>query len=582
MQNRTCDLLVVGGGPAGCFAAIKAKEAGVQDVLLVDKGYVGKSGCGAFGAGSFKAYLPEEDDWNLWYSKGVEEGYYMNDQDWLTNHLKTVSQRVKDMESYGVVFEKNADGSYNRIEGQGSSQERPIKTLMFHGPQLMEILRKTCEAKGIKIIDKVMVTDLLREKGDAKVIRGALGFHLETGKMFAFTAKAVILTTGAQGFKSHYAYLNMVTGDAHIMGLDAGAALTNYEFCLHHLTHTDFESTGMNIVQGLNGIFVNRLGEDFTGKYDPEYKSHGNLWRLSSSMALEVHMGRGPIYIDFSSYSEDDCKLFAKTLPIMYRAFERAGYVKDYRMLKKRLEWVSAMSGNVGFGGGLWIDINGKTTLEGLYAAGDASYGAAAGVEGYTAYGMPFATSSGAIVGTAAAQYVLNIDYAAAIDQDQAAALAWKTTTPLRVEKGVDPNHVIIAVQEALFPYEVYILRSEQKMQEALDRIMDLKQNEVPYLKAFDAHYLRTCIEAKNMVLCAEAFLRAALYRKESRGSHIRLDYPEIDNTNWLKWILVEKKDDSLVLSTKDIPIAGYPMKPEKPAVVHPVFEAVKNNGEEI
>ncbi|HHX51327.1 MAG TPA: FAD-binding protein, partial [Clostridia bacterium] len=481
-----------------------------------------------------------------------------------------------------VVFEKNPDGSYNRIEGQGSSQERPIKTLMFHGPKLMEQLRKVCENKGIKIIDKVMVTDLLHEKNNRGAIRGALGFQLETGKMMTFTAKGVVLTTGAQGFKSHYAYLNMVTGDAHIMGLEAGAALANYEFCLHHLTHTEFETTGMNIVQGLNGVFVNGLGEDFTGKYDPEYKSHGNLWRLSSSMALEIHLGRGPIYIDFSTYSEEDCKLFSRTLPIMYRAFERAGYIKDGKIIKKRLEWVSAMSGNVGFGGGLWIDSNGQTTLEGLYAAGDASYGAASGVEGYTAYGMPFATFSGAIVGTAAAQYVLGIDSNPPMDDNEIAALAWKTTAPLHAERGVDPGHIIIAVQEALFPYEVYILRSEQKLQQALDRIMWLKENEVPYLKAFDSHYLRTCLEARNMVLCAEAFLRSALYRKESRGSHIRLDYPEIDNVNWLKWVLVTKKEDELILNTRDIPIDSYPMRPEEPTMLHPVFAAVKNNGEEI
>ena len=93
---------------------------------------------------------------------------------------------------------------------------------------------------------------------------------------------------------------------------------------------------------------------------------------------------------------------------------------------------------------------------------------------------------------------------------------------------------------------------------------------------------MRTCLEAKDIVLCAEAVLRSARYRKESRGSHIRLDYPEIDNVNWLKWVLVTKKEDELILNTRDIPIDSYPMRPEELTMLHPVFAAVKNNGEEI
>ena len=81
MKTLQCDVVVAGGGPAGTFAAVKAAENGA-DVILLDKGYVGKSGCGTFGAGSFKAYLKEEDSFDLWYGKAVEEGFFINDQDW--------------------------------------------------------------------------------------------------------------------------------------------------------------------------------------------------------------------------------------------------------------------------------------------------------------------------------------------------------------------------------------------------------------------------------------------------------------------------------------------------------------------
>lgn len=104
MKSMTCDVVIVGGGPAGTFAAVKAAQKGAK-VILVDKAYTGKSGCGTFGAGSFKAYIKEEDSYDLWYSKAVEEGFYINDQEWLKQHFDTIGDRVKELEEFGVVFE---------------------------------------------------------------------------------------------------------------------------------------------------------------------------------------------------------------------------------------------------------------------------------------------------------------------------------------------------------------------------------------------------------------------------------------------------------------------------------------------
>ena len=104
----------------------------------------------------------------------------------------------------------------------------------------------------------------------------------------------------------------------------------------------------------------------------------------------------------------------------------------------------------------------------------------------------------------------------------------------------------------------------------------------MPRLRALDAHGLRFALEARNMVLSAEVMRAAALHRKESRGSHLRLDYPEIDNENWLKWILVELRDDEPVLSTRDIPIERYPLRPEYKRELHASIAAARRLGEEI
>ena len=132
-----------------------------------------------------------------------------------------------------------------------------------------------------------------------------------------------------------------------------------------------------------------------------------------------------------------------------------------------------------------------------------------------------------------------------------------------------------------IFPASHYAVGS-QKMQAALDRIREIKKYDVPRLRALDAHGLRFALEARNMVLSAEVMLTAALHRKESRGSHLRLDYPEIDNENWLKWILVEQKDNELCLSTKDIPIDRYPLRPEHKRELHASIAAARKLGENI
>lgn len=574
MEEISSDILVIGGGVAGCFAAIKAKQGGVDNVLIVDKGYVGKSGCSTFAAGSFKCFIPGEDDFDLWFSKAVEEGYYINDQNWTRIHLDQVFERVTELDAWGVDFLRDKDGRYARLEGQGSSKERPIKTIMFHGPQLMDVLRARAEDFSINISDKTMITHLIHNKRNDRTIAGALGFDVRTGQHRLFKAKSVVLATGAQAFKSHYAYQKMATGDAHIMGLRAGAELTNYEFTCHHLSCADFDTTGMNVLQGLGATFVNSKGEPYMNKYDPEYGDHATMNRLSAGMACEVMLGNAPLYMDFSCFDEKSLAYFEATLPIMYRAFERAGYIKNGR-IEDRIEWVSVNMGNVGYGGGIKVNTSCETNVHGLFAAGDATCGPASGVEGFCAYAIPFATTSGAIAGRAAAEYLKGAEDVS-ISREELHAFAVELNRPLNNVDGVEPDYLMLKVQELLFPMDVYLIRHHESMQRALERLCQLRADVVPALKAYDPHYLRMAIEAANMVTCGELFMRAALTRTESRGSHLCEEYPDIDNIDWLKWIVLKGNNGSIRVSTEEIPIETYPMKPERTKYIHPIGEIIK------
>jgi succinate dehydrogenase/fumarate reductase flavoprotein subunit len=575
MEQIESDILVIGGGAAGCFAAIKAKQSGVERVLLVDKGSVGKSGCSKFAAGSFKCFIPDEDDYDLWFSKAVEEGCFINDQDWTRVHLDQVFDRARELDAWGLPFLRNQAGKLDRLEGQGSSDQRPIKTMMFQGPLLMDVLRKTVRKSSVKIMDRTMITRLLHPKGDRRSVQGALGFDIKTGEPRIFKAKAVILTAGAQAFKAHYAYQKMVTGDAHVMGLRAGASLTNYEFTCHHLTCMDFDTTGMNVLQGVGARFVNAKGESYMKKYDPEYGDHACMNRLSAGMACEVILGNGPIYYDFSTFTRETLAYFQKTLPIMYLAFERAGYIRN-GSIKKRVPWGSANMGNVGYGGGLRINTRCETDLKGLFAAGDATCGPASGVEGFCAYAIPFATTSGAISGIAAAEYHREAEDEM-LDQEEIQRFMEEWSRPLRRKDGVEPDAVVLRVQELLFPLEIYIVRHEKRLQQSLDAMCELRDEVVPLLKAYDPHYLRMAVEAANMVRCGELFLRAALERRESRGSHLREDYPAIDNENWLKWIILREGEDRRIeITTEEIPVGSYPIRPDRKTQLHPIAEVME------
>lgn len=572
-ETISTDLLIIGGGPAGCFAALKAREAGIENILVVDKGYVGKSGCATFGAGSFKGFIPGEDSYDLWFGKAVEFGCYINDQEWTRVHLEEVFERVKDLEALGVTFEKNPDGSYRRIEGQGSSTLRPIKTLMFHGPQLMHQLRLALTKVKIPILDKVMMTDLLHAKGSQEVISGAMGFHLETGEIKVFPAKSVILASGGQSYKSPYAFHKMVTGDGHIMALRAGAELSNYEFSCHHLSYAGFDTTGMNVLQGLGGIFVNRQGEPFMEKYDPEHGNCANLNTISAAMAMEVKEGRGPIYFDFTQYNRDSLELMKRVLPILYLAFERAGFIRGDRIIP-RLEWVSVNIGNIGFAGGVRINLSCETNLEGLYAAGDATSGPASGVEGFCAYAIPFATTSGARAGRSAAAFIKKMNEPYPLDPSELAEKRDELMVPLGRKHGIEPDLLTLQVQQIVLPMDMYILRHGDRLSKGIEEVEDLKANLLPALTAYDPHYLRMSIEARNMLLSAECFLKAAMMREESRGAHLREDFPFADNRQWLRWIIIRQVDGKLQFRTEPIPIDRYPLKPEADRVKHPIIEA--------
>jgi len=215
---------------------------------------------------------------------------------------------------------------------------------MFRGPQLMEVMRRVVSERGVEVIDRFMVTDLLTS--DGKVV-GAVGFNTRTGEFKGFKAKATILAAGRVAFKDIFYANKNLTGDSYAMVYRAGGHLMNFELSNANTTCKEFAIAGLNMFVGYGGRFLNSLGERFMERYDPIYKDRAVLHILAADMAMEVKMGRGPIYFDLTNLTEDQIKRLKVVLPLDMLILERAGVLVGNKVIRK-LEWMPQSPNTIG------------------------------------------------------------------------------------------------------------------------------------------------------------------------------------------------------------------------------------------
>lgn len=571
MSEIETDVLIIGGGLAGAFAAIKAKESGCRRVTLVSKGKLGKDSVSTFAAGVFQSYEPEEDKDTLfkefalsgWYGGGLYE------EEWLKVALDEAYERQLEMDKWGVEWEKTPDGKFERKEMRWK-----LKKCMFHGPQMMVAMARKVMDVGVEVIGHTMVIDLLTDRGKTgERVIGAVGFDVRSGEFKVFKAKSTVLAAGGCGFKARFSGHKFQTGESCAAAYRAGGELGGFEIGEIFLTTaTDFDTHGLNMFIGLGGKFVNAKGERFMLEYDPELGDRASMARVSESSAMEVRSGRGPIYLDMTHFTPENVRKLRLILPIPVKIMERAGVIIGDKIVKK-MEWTPAFYGTIAAGGGIRANIRCETTLEGLYACGDSMMRRL-----HDPKALHGAAVTGARAGRFSAEYAGKADEPR-IDEGQVRNLKKRAFGPLEREDGIEPDHVIIGIQEALIPYEVSVISRGDRLEKAIEEVERIREEEVPLLYAADPHYLRLANEAKSMVLVAEMYLRSRLLRKESRDSCAREDYPYTDNINWLKWTVLKQENGRMKLWTEDVPIDRYRVKPERNKHLYPVFEAATKRG---
>lgn len=557
------DVLVIGGGLAGTFAAIKAREAGAAQVVQVDKASVGRSGSSAFAAGVICSFFPDEDDRGKAAKEAVVKSNFLCDQERLDDHLDDWLDRLKEMDSFGVEFEKTSDGGFDRVLGRGS-----FPLIMFHGGfQMMSAMRKAALKSGIKLVDRVMITDLLTDKN--RVV-GAIGFSTNDGELHEFIAKSVVLATGRIGGKGRRPGNRNITGDGIAAAYRAGATLASLDDGSVNTGPAIYDiGPGNNMFMASGATLVNAEGERFVEKYDPVLKERTELHILSAACAVEAKCGKTPLYLDMTHIGPAKVQRMKRVIPLPMMMYERVGILEGDRFIK-RIEWVTEGPNSRG---GLLVNRKYETTLLGLFACGDAM--APLGITGQTA--LPGAMTSGARAGRYATEYARQVSQPKA-GREQISALKNQMFEPLVRKGGVEPDQVLLSLQEALMPYDILTIRDGKRMARALKEVESIQNDQVPLLCAYDPHYLRMAIEARNLALVFQLMLKSCLFRQESRET-LREDYPYIDNIDWLKWVTVRKEGEGVNIGAVEVPLERYKLKPRKEKDLHPIWQAAEKQG---
>ena len=548
------DILVIGAGGAGLRAAIEALNGGAS-VGVVCKSLLGKAHTvmAEGGVAAAMGNVDAADNWKTHFRDTMRGGKFLNNWRMAQLHALEAPQRVKELEQWGALFDRTDAGEIMQRAFGGHT----FKRLCHVGDRTgLEIIR-TLQDRGVQLgIDVYMECTVTRLLKDGDRIAGAFGYWREQGRFVVFKAKAVVIATGGIG-KAWRITSNSweYTGDGMAVAYDAGAELMDMEFVQFHPTGMVWPPGVQGIlvteaVRGEGGILRNKLGERFMEKYDPKMMELSTRDVVARSIYTEVREGRGTehggAYLDISHKPAEYVK---RKLPGMYHQFKE---LADVDITKGPMEVGPTCHYTMG---GVRVEAEtGAATVPGLFAAGEA----AAGMHGANRLGgnsLSDLLVFGKRAGAAAAALAKNSG-AVKIEQAQVDEAEREMLAPFERQGGESPYEIHRELQETLQKL-VGIFRNEGDLQEALKRIGALKERarrvRVDGSRLFNPgwHLAR---DLQSMLTVTDAVTRCALARKESRGAHSRIDFPNYDAEWGRKNNIVVKESGEMKLRERPVP----------------------------
>ena len=546
IENLQTDVLIIGGGTAGCYAALTISEHSDAKVLICEKAHIKRSGCLAAGVNALNAYIVEgrtPQDY-VDYARKDADGIVRGDL------LLTMSERLNSvterLEKLGLVILKDKEGKY---------VTRGNRNLKINGENIKPILADAVnELDNVTVLNRVNITDYAVENNH---INGAFGIGIENDTFYVIKAKAVIIATGGAaglykpnnpGFSRHKMwYPPFNTGAGFAMGINAGAEMTTFEMRFIALRCKDTIAPTGTLAQGVGAKQINSLGEMYETKYGITTSQ-----RVYGTVNENLN-GRGPCYLQTEGITEEQdeslLKAYLNMAPSQTIKWIESG--KNPSQQNVEIEGTEPYIVGGHTGSGYWVDTNRKTTIDGLYAAGDVAGGCP---QKY----VTGALAEGEIAALSVVEYIKDKNVATIDDKVVNNHID-------EVENFLKDKHCKFtteqleeAMQTVMDSYAGGIktnYRFNEKQLEIADykikQLMELSKD----LYAEDFQELMYIYELRERLTVCRSVIAHLKARKETRWHSFaeNLDYPEKDNEHWNKYVNSILEDGEIKIITREL-----------------------------
>jgi succinate dehydrogenase / fumarate reductase flavoprotein subunit len=528
-------VLVIGAGAAGARAAIELAERGVEDVLVLGKRNHGDAHT-TWARGGVNGALGTHDpadSWAIHAADTLNEGHFLNDPEKVETVAKQMPERLRELDEWGMDFSRTDDGEIDQRFFGAQSFRRTAFAGDHTGESMLDTLVERAQELSIPYRENVMITTLLSEDG---AVHGATGYDMDSGDPLLFNAGTVVLAAGgyAAVYNRHTSRDDENNGDGPALAYGAGAELMDMEFVQFHPTGMAVDESDpewepwsgrlvTEAVRGEGGRLFNSEGERFMERYSPDQMELDARDVVARAIAQEVAEGRGTdnggVYLDIS---HRDRTFLEERLPRMYERFQDLGV----DMASEPVE--VAPTAHYGMGG-VAVDEYGETSVDGLFAIGETM----AGVHGANRLGGNSLAETLAFGVVAGERIAERVDGPGDIPEHLVESVAEPRFGALLALAGNDGDHevadVFTGIQNLMWEH-AGILRDEESLQDGLDELDQLREQATDMrVGPMTSESFELALDVGFMLTTAEAVLRGALKRRESRGAHYRTDYPDSD-----------------------------------------------------
>lgn len=543
--NVDTDVLVIGGGIAGCMAAISARESGAS-VIMLEKGNTLRSGGAGTGIDHCWAYIPQLHQKEMSLDDLLDDHTSfaggMVDRSLIRVVAENSFRRVLDLERFGV----NMRNSDNQFRLQKKIHRCPT-FIHFADRDIKIKLTRAVENSGTVIVNRIMATDLLVEDGR---MAGVLAFSTREGKWHVYKSKTVILATGGvnrlyrspSGIPFNICHTPSWSGDGHAMAFKAGARLLNMEMAVYGTGPKNFHRAG-------RGTYVPSNLSDGLGKSLKEYEPNqeGPISEGAGLFIKVLEKGNGPIYMDCTGNKPEQNEYIKWAL----NSEGNSAFLNylDENGMDLNTDKIEFTFYEPRMGGQQGIEINDRaeTSLPGLFAAGLVMGGAQRSV-------MPGALVMGWRAGENAARLARELPVVKTGDQaeDTIAGRVKLAGDFCSRTNGSSWQDAQLALQNIMDSYAGRI-KSASMLEVGYNNLMQLKEQAAAEIKAANPHELYRAMEIMSLMEVGEMLITSAYARKESRGLNFyRADYPQKDN-DWLKFITLKKEKDKTIVGVRPV-----------------------------